>query len=111
MRTGTEQSRARMAIDRAHLRVGSGVATLLVIAGVVALPLPAHAAATWAIEAHPRPPAPRTGVFNAVACFAATNCTAVGDFDNATAARTLIEHWDGSSWTLQTSRNVGTAVE
>jgi hypothetical protein len=39
---------------------------------------------------------------NGVACASATSCTAVGHYSNNKGSTALIEHWDGSRWTLQT---------
>src|SRR4051812_12423640 len=99
-----------MGVHRAAVRLGSSATALLLFAGVVWCAAPAGAASAWVVQAHPRPPAVRLGVLNGVACPSATNCTAVGVIDNATAQRTLVEHWNGSSWAMPTSRNPATAV-
>src|SRR4051794_35656693 len=97
-----------MRVDRASRSLVAGMAVLLAVGWTGAT---ASASPAWTVQAHPRPAAPRTGVFDAVACKSASNCTAVGDFDNATSARTLVEHWNGSAWSVQRSRNIGSAVE
>src|SRR5438105_4462155 len=45
-----------------------------------------------------------------VTCTSASNCWAVGYFNNDAAVQTLIERWDGSSWTTVSSPN-GSASE
>jgi hypothetical protein len=40
-----------------------------------------------------------------VSCASAAACSAVGFYDNAGAAVTLAEHWDGTKWTIQTTLN------
>jgi hypothetical protein len=45
-----------------------------------------------------------------VSCLSATNCTAVGDAGNSagTTDATLAEHWDGTSWTVETTPSPAT---
>lgn len=44
-----------------------------------------------------------------VTCLSASNCWAVGYYyATSIGARTLIEHWDGASWTIVSSPNAGT---
>ena len=42
-----------------------------------------------------------------VATASSKNAWAVGDYDNGTASRTLIEHWNGTSWQQVKSPNLG----
>jgi erythromycin esterase-like protein len=44
---------------------------------------------------------------DAVAATSSTNAWAVGDYNNGTAERTLIEHWNGTAWKQVTSPNPG----
>jgi hypothetical protein len=61
-------------------------------------------------------PSPNRGLLinelGAVAATSATNAWAVGDYQNGTGTteKTLIEHWNGSSWKLQPSPNPGGAA-
>jgi len=51
--------------------------------------------------------------FNGVTCASASDCWAVGYEEvtpNSNAQSTLIEHWDGTSWSIVTSLNSGTLV-
>lgn len=59
-------------------------------------------------------PSPSSGtgqnVLYGVSCYAAKSCTAVGYADNSLGGfRTVIESWNGSSWRLVASPNVGTS--
>lgn len=38
-----------------------------------------------------------------VACPSATSCYAVGSYDNGASVKTLVEHWNGATWVIQTS--------
>ncbi len=43
--------------------------------------------------------------FSGVWCTGATSCTAVGDWEPGNAAETLVESWNGSSWSIVASPN------
>src|SRR5207244_9305104 len=45
-----------------------------------------------------------------VTCASASECWAVGSFYNGTNDQTLIERWDGASWTVVSSPNVSTTL-
>jgi hypothetical protein len=65
---------------------------------------------TWSVASLPPLPGARGSKLNAVQCTSATACTAVGVYMNqAGMGLTLVERWDGSSWTVQPSRNVSGA--
>jgi hypothetical protein len=78
-------------------------------------PVSAHwNGATWAIVPLPLPPSNPPGqgyVTYSVTCAAASECWAVGYYDNGVAARTLIERWDGTSWSVVTSPNNGNSTQ
>jgi hypothetical protein len=66
----------------------------------------------WAIVASPNNATTRDNELNGVACASASNCWAVGDYINTgLVAQTLIEHWDGISWTIVASPNTSNAQE
>src|ERR1700753_616365 len=45
--------------------------------------------------------------FNDMICLSLTDCLAVGGFSRATGAGgTLVEHWDGTRWTITPSPNI-----
>lgn len=66
----------------------------------------------WAIQPTPSPGTGAVGQLTGVSCLSATDCTAVGIDSTPTAANsTLVEHWDGSTWTVVPSPDpAGTAV-
>jgi hypothetical protein len=58
---------------------------------------------TWSRQATPNAAGADGGVFNDVACTAASACTAVGDYGAGSTQPTLVEVWNGTAWTVQTS--------
>jgi hypothetical protein len=58
---------------------------------------------SWTIQAVPIPAGAQGGELESVSCASAASCTAVG-FAAAAGGESLplAEHWDGSSWTVQT---------
>jgi len=56
----------------------------------------------WAIQPTPNPSVTKDIMLRSVSCTSATSCTAVGD-SNTSGSRsdTLIEHWNGTKWTVQ----------
>jgi hypothetical protein len=65
---------------------------------------------TWTIVPSPNPPGinfPGVRVeLSGVSCSGATNCVAVG-FTQTSVSRTLVEHWNGTTWVIVPSPNVG----
>jgi hypothetical protein len=63
----------------------------------------------WTIVPSPNSSPTEFNFLNSVACVSATDCWAVGYFQNgAITTRTLIEHWDGTSWTIVPSPDATT---
>ena len=64
---------------------------------------------SWAIQPTPSPG--NAGVpFAGVSCASATSCTAVGYYDFGDVSftgTTLAEHWDGTSWAIQSTPSIG----
>ena len=63
----------------------------------------------WTIQPTLDPTAAEGSVLNAVSCTSATSCTAVGQYNsgdvtNAGALQTLVEVWDGTTWSLRLRR-------
>ena len=57
---------------------------------------------TWRIQATPNPPGSKGSNLDAVACPAATACTAVGTYvDSSGTQRPIAEAWNGSTWTIR----------
>ncbi len=63
---------------------------------------------TWTIEPSPNPGGGDGSELNGVAATSAKNVWAVGDIDFSNGAgKTLVEHWNGSTWSVQPSPNPG----
>jgi len=87
-----------------------GAGALGVALGVIALgAAPALAAATWTIASGAVPAGANQTSLRAVSCTGATACMAVGektvDPTNWSNGTTLVEHWDGTTWTVLPSPN------
>jgi len=75
---------------------------------------------SWAIVSSPNsdsldPPGPQSNFLMGVTCVSPSDCTAVGDYYDTNmvftnAEQTLIEHYDGTSWSIVTSPNTGTLL-
>lgn len=61
---------------------------------------------SWGAIASPNATASGSNVLEDVTCVSATDCWAVGSFFGSSAVRTLIQHWDGSSWSIVASPNM-----
>ena len=91
-----------------HLRrsafVRLAVSVGLVAGVVVAAAAPASASPVWSVAASPSPFGPSSGHLVGVACPSATSCFAVGTDLNFNG--TLVERWNGTSWSIVTSPTV-----
>src|SRR5947209_17224579 len=78
----------------------------IILPALVACALPATANASgWSLQ-HPANALQPGGNLPSVSCASDTSCVAVGDYvnpDNLEA--TLVERWDGTSWTMVPSAN------
>jgi hypothetical protein len=96
--------------------VAAAALTLLTAAvpAASAAPAPAgRAAATttaWKIQPTPNPKTVKQGRLNAVSCSSPGACTAVGFFVNVPGTGTLVERWNGTSWSIQASPNPAGAL-
>jgi hypothetical protein len=68
----------------------------------------------WAIQPIPNPAATQGSQLNSVSCTSATSCTAVGsyqssDFTTFGQEETLVEVWDGTTWSLRPTPNPSAA--
>lgn len=61
----------------------------------------------WSVVPSPDVTHQRDNDLNAVSCISETSCVAVGFYYSKTASRTLIESWNGTSWTRVPSPNRG----
>ena len=66
---------------------------------------------SWAIVASPNTSATQSNELFPVTCVSASECWAVGTYYNGSAAQTLIERWDGTSWAIVTSPNTSATQE
>ena len=100
--------RGRSGLLRA-VKASASVCCLFMIGtiGGAAVPASANAATSpsWTIAPSPNPSASGTAQLNAVSCISPTNCTAVGISDGASGDETLVESWDGTSWSIVPSPN------
>ena len=55
---------------------------------------------TWAIVRSPNPPGAEVAELNGVSCVSSTNCTAVGLELSKSGSSSLIEHWNGTTWSV-----------
>ena len=68
------------------------------------------ATGSWSIVTSPNTSPAEGNALNGVTCVSASDCWAVGNHYNGSAYLTLIEHWDGTAWTIVASPNTeGTA--
>jgi hypothetical protein len=58
---------------------------------------------SWAIDTSPNPTGATESVLAGVACPTATSCYAVGHAGTSSGGTMLIEHWDGTNWSIQAS--------
>ena len=80
---------------------------------VAAAPAAVSATPVWTVAKSPNPPpADFFRFFSGVSCSSPTNCFAVGSSQNVGGAplvsKTLVEHWNGKTWAIQTSPNPST---
>jgi len=61
--------------------------------------------ASWAVVPTPDPPGKVDAGLNDISCTSATYCIAVGEFSTKAWARTLVEYWNGSKWSIMASPN------
>lgn len=61
----------------------------------------------WTIVAAPNTSATQSNFLNDLTCSSTTSCWAVGSASSSVAEQTLIQRWDGTSWTIATSPNTG----
>ncbi len=62
---------------------------------------------SWSIVSSPSEPSSYENILNGVSCTDPTNCVATGHWSdvNDTTDHTLIERWDGTSWSIMNSPN------
>jgi hypothetical protein len=65
---------------------------------------------TWSIASMPNPSGATDSELQDIACLSATSCDAVGFTNSGTNDITLVEHWNGSTWSIAPSPSVSGAV-
>ena len=106
--TGTSQSQLTQA---ACLRATNCFAVGNAVIGTVIHTLVERWDGTsWTILASPNPIGAAESELNGVSCTSATNCLAVGRSATESAGKTLVERWNGTSWTIVASPNPGSGV-
>ena len=86
--------------------LGAVAAVVLLVTGLAFVATPAGAA----VDTVTAVPSPNNGVgvrnrLNDTACTSPTNCVAVGYWQNGASYETLIEVWNGSTWSIVSSPN------
>lgn len=100
--------------------------TLVILASAIAIPLssnisrshaaPSSSQGSWQIVSSPSPsnstnPATHYNVLQSVSTYDASHAWAVGWYRNTDGSdHDLIEHWDGTSWSLQAGANPGVSI-
>jgi hypothetical protein len=60
----------------------------------------------WTLQTVPKPAESKRSILLDVSCSDASNCTSVGGYTNAKGVQvTLVERWNGKTWSVQTSPN------
>ncbi len=98
----------RPQISRRNVAVGAALLTFLLGLLLAALPGPAGANPAWSIVTSPDG-GTRANLLPGVSCLSDSDCLAVGYYENNDLVRqTLIETWNGATWSIVPSPNVGT---
>jgi hypothetical protein len=61
----------------------------------------------WTVQASPNGTGSFQSQFSGLACPSVSSCFAVGEYNTSSAQKTLVDHYNGTSWTLVTSPNPG----
>ena len=60
---------------------------------------------SWTIASSPNPSGAPSSQLAGLSCTSTTNCFAVGNYNISGTIRTLVEQWNGTSWTIVASPN------
>jgi hypothetical protein len=67
---------------------------------------------SWTIQLTPFPEGANAGAsLDGIACASATDCIAVGNYHSGLRSFTLVERWDGTEWSIQSSPNKSQSSE
>lgn len=106
-----QATRGMLRTELQRLAPGSAVAALVLGLVLILFPTAAGASGPWSITSSPNQ-GTKANVLEGVSCTSAgTFCKAVGYYTTSgNVERTLIETWNGTSWTVDTSPNVGAST-
>jgi uncharacterized membrane protein len=94
----------RALLARSSLSLGIAAVGVLMSLGV------SVAVSGWSIQPTPNSTGaqggPGGGLLMSVSCLSADNCTAVGFYDTRYNEQTLVERWNGATWSIQPSPNL-----
>jgi hypothetical protein len=92
-----------------RLAIGAVLGVLATGLFSVATAIPAAASTKWSLAPSPNN-GPGANALSAVSCVSARSCQAVGEYYNSGlgAYKTLIESWNGATWSIVPSPNTGT---
>ena len=62
--------------------------------------------ASWSIVASPDTSASQNNYLRGVSCVSSTSCKAVGNYNNGTLEQTLVESWNGTTWSIVACANM-----
>ena len=82
------------------------VSVVLVTGVVVKTEPPASATPMWSVTPSPSPLGPANGNLAGVSCVSETNCFAVGSYFAFSTEKTLVERWNGTSWSIVATPNL-----
>src|SRR5205807_728309 len=66
---------------------------------------------SWAIVISPNTSSTQDNVLNGVTCVSASDCWAIGYYNNGSDVQKLIGQWNGSAWSIVTSPNTSTTQD
>ena len=99
----------RVTTRRSRFSFASVFVTVALLGGVAAVAAPpAGAAAAWGTLPSPSPAGSFGASLTGIACPTTKSCFAVGNYSTITDVKTIVEHWNGSSWGTLPSPNPST---
>ncbi len=93
---------------RGAVALALGVGSLLAVTAVTTGPAGASSP-SWSIVASPNTSSSQSNFLNGVSCVSSTSCVAVGSDYNGSVDHTLIESWNGASWSIVASPNTSSS--
>jgi hypothetical protein len=65
----------------------------------------------WSIQSSPNPTGSEQSNLLSVSCSSASSCTAVGSWETSSSITMLVERWNGTKWSIQTTPNPKGALD